>query len=139
MKQPLPHTSNTSTMERMNTNAQETVGDSVVRGAIYLAAAWEEHTRQEFQAHSVEDAQVDWQGTQYALGESDYYLPDSIQASWASGKYDQGKEGVAAAYEWFLKLPPVVPILLLWVAGVALLGTGALVLYWVGRVLAGFI
>jgi hypothetical protein len=126
-------------MERMNTNAQETVGDSVVRGAIYLAAAWEEHTRQEFQAHSVEDAQVDWQGTRYALGESDYYLPDSIQASWASGKYDQGKEGVAAAYEWFLKLPPVVPILLLWVAGVALLGTGALVLYWVGRVLAGFI
>jgi hypothetical protein len=29
--------------------------------------------------------------------------------------------------------------LLLWVGGVALLGTGALVLYWVGRVLAGFI
>jgi len=139
MKQPSPHTSNTSTMERMNTNAQETVGDSVVRGAVYLAAAWEEHTRQEFQAHSLEDAQVDWQGTRYALGESDYYLPDSIQASWARGKYDQGKEGVASAYEWFLKLPPVVPILLLWVAGVALLGTGALVLYWVGRVLAGFI
>ena len=53
--------------------------------------------------------------------------------------YNRGKEGVAEAYEWFLKVPPLVPILLLWVAGVALLGTGALVLYWVGRVLAGFI
>ncbi len=140
MKQPLPHTSNTSTMERMNTNAQDTVGDSVVRGAVYLAAAWEEHTRQEFQAHSVEDAQVDWQGTRYVLGESGYYLPDSTRAGWARGKYDRGKEGLATAYEeWVLDLPPVVALLVLWVAGVAFVGTCALVLYWVGWLLVGLV
>jgi hypothetical protein len=136
--QETPQTSNTPTIDGTHTSAQD-VYDSIARGAVYLAAAWEEHTRQEFQAHTLEDAQVDWQGTRYVLEESGYYLPEGTRASWASGKYDQGKEGVATAYEWFLKLPPVVPILLLWVAGVALLGTGALVLYWVGRVLAGFI
>ena len=74
------------------------------------------------------------------MGESGYYLPESTRARWSMGAgYNRGKEGVAAAYEWFLKVPPLVPILLLWVGGVALLGTGALVLYWVGRVLAGFI
>jgi hypothetical protein len=150
MKQPSPHTSNAPTMEGMHTNVQETVGDSVVRGAVYLAAAWQEYTRHEFQAHSledaqvedaqVEDAQVDWQGSRYVLGESDYYLPDSTRARWSiDAGYNQGNEEEATAYEWFLKVPPVVPILLLWVAGVALLGTGALVLYWVGWVLAGFI
>jgi hypothetical protein len=147
MKQPSPHTSNAPTMEGMHTNVQETVGDSVVRGAVYLAAAWQEYTRHEFQAHSledaqVEDAQVDWQETRYVLGESDYYLPDSTRrrARWSiDAGYNQGNEEEATAYEWFLKVPPVVPILLLWVAGVALLGTGALVLYWVGQLLAGFI
>lgn len=140
MKQPSPHTSNAPTMEGMHTNVQETVGDSVVRGAVYLAAAWQEYTRHEFQAHSLEDAQVDWQGSRYFLGESDYYLPDSTRARWSiDAGYNQGNEEEATAYEWFLKVPPVVPILLLWVAGVALLGTGALVLYWVGRLLAGFI
>ncbi len=72
------------------------------------------------------------------MGESGYYLPDSTRASWSiGGQYNQGKEGVATAYEWFLNLPPLVPLLVLWVVGVALLGTCALVLYWVGRVLVG--
>jgi hypothetical protein len=53
------------------------------------------------------------------------------------GKYKEGKEGVASAYEWFLELPPVVVLLEMWVTGVALLGSCALVLYWVGRVLVG--
>jgi hypothetical protein len=51
--------------------------------------------------------------------------------------YNQGKEEVAAAYEWFLKLPPVVTLVVLWVAGVSLMGACALMLYWVGRVLVG--
>ena len=71
------------------------------------------------------------------MGESGYYLPDSTRAGWASGKYDWGKEGLATAYERVLDLPPVVPLLVLWVAGVALIGTCALVLYWVGRLLVG--
>jgi hypothetical protein len=72
------------------------------------------------------------------LGESGYYLPDNTRASWSiGGKYNQGKERVATAYEWFLNLPPVVLLPVMWVAGVALLGMSALVLYWVGRVLAG--
>ncbi len=71
------------------------------------------------------------------MGESGYYLPDSTRARWARGKYDQGKEGLQTAYERVLDLPPVVPLLVLWVAGVALIGTCALVLYWVGRVLVG--
>jgi hypothetical protein len=133
-------TSNTLTIDGTHTSAQEDVYDSIARGAVYLAAAWEEHSRHEFEAYSVEDTQVDWQGTRYILGESGYYLPESTRARWSMGAgYNQGKEGVAAAYEWFLRVPPLVPFLLLWVAGVALLGTGALVLYWVGRVLAGFI
>ncbi len=44
----------------------------------------------------------------------------------------EDKERVAAAYKGFLQLPQVV---VLWVAGVALLGLCMLVLYWVGRVL----
>jgi hypothetical protein len=137
MRQATPHTSNTSTMEGMHTNVQEAVGDSIGRGAVYLAAAWDEYIRHEFEAHNVEDTRVDWQGTRYVLGESDYYLPDSTRrARWTmGGKYTQGKEGVATAYEWFLQLPPVVPLLVLWVVGVALLGSVALVLYWTVRVL----
>ena len=139
MRQETPQTSDTPTMERMNTSVQEAVGDSIARAAVYLGAAWEEHARHEFEAHSVEDTQeVDWQGTRYVLGESGYYLPDSTRASWSiGGQYNQGKEGVATTYEWFLNLPPVVLLLVLWVGGVALLGTCALVLYWVGRVLVG--
>jgi hypothetical protein len=51
--------------------------------------------------------------------------------------YNQGKEEVAAAYERFLKLPPVVTLVVLWAAGVSLMGACALMLYWVGRVLVG--
>ncbi len=121
-----------------HTSAQEDVYDSIARGAVCLAAAWEEHSRHEFETYGVEDTQVDWQGTRYVLEESGYYLPDSTRASWSiGGQYNQGKEGVATAYEWFLNLPPVVVLLVLWVGGVALLGTCALVLYWVGRVLVG--
>ena len=36
-------------------------------------------------------------------------------------------------------MPPVVPLLVLWVAGVAFIGTCALVLYWVGRLLVGLV
>ena len=137
MRQETPQTSDTPTMERMNTSVQEAVGDSIARAAVYLGAAWEEHARHEFEAHSVEDTQeVDWQGTRYVLGESGYYLPDSTPESWAIGKYDQGKEGLAAAHEWLYNVPPVVPLL---VAGVAFLGTCALVLYWVGRLLVGLV
>ena len=50
------------------------------------------------------------------------------------GKYKEGKEGVASAYEGFLELPPVVVVLVMWVAGAVLLGSCALVLYWVGSV-----
>jgi hypothetical protein len=51
------------------------------------------------------------------------------------GKYKEGKEGVASAYEGFLEWPPGVVLLVLWVAGVALLGSCALVLYMAGSVL----
>src|SRR4028119_298907 len=68
MKQPSPHTSNTPTTEGMHTNVQEAVGDSIGRGAVYLAAAWDEYIRHEFEAHDVEDTRVDWQGTRYVLG-----------------------------------------------------------------------
>ena len=124
-------------MEGMHTNVQEAVDDSIARGAVYLAAAWDEYIRHEFEAHDVEDTRVDWQGTRYVLGESGYYLPDSTRrARWTmGGQYTQGKEGVATAYEWFVQLPPVVPLLVLWVAGVALLGSVALMLYWTVRVL----
>jgi hypothetical protein len=137
--QETPQTGNTPTIDGTHTSAQEDVYGSIARGAVYLAAAWEEHSRHEFEAHSVEDTQVDWQGTRYILGESGYYLPDSTPESWASGKYNQGKEGLATAYERVLDLPPVVPLLVLWVAGVAFLGTCALVLYWVGRLLVGLV
>ena len=137
MRRATPHTGNTPTVEGMNTSVQQALSDSVVRGAVYLVAAWEEHARHEFEAHRVEETQVDWQGTRYVLEESGYYLPDSTRASWSRGKYNQGKEGVATAYEWYLNLPPAVPLSALWVAGVALMGTCALVVYWVGRVLVG--
>jgi hypothetical protein len=131
MRQEAAQTSNTPTMEGMNTSVQEAAGDSIARAAVYLAAAWEEHTRHEFEAHSAEDTQnVDWQGTRYVLGESGYYLPESTRASWSmGGQYNQGKEGLATAYEWFLSLPPVVPLLVLWVGGVALIGACVLVAY----------
>jgi hypothetical protein len=125
-------------MKGMHTNVQEAVGDSIGRGAVYLAAAWDEYIHQEFEAHEVEDTRVDWQATRYVLGESGYFfLPDSTRRARRTmgGQYTQGKEGVATAYEWFLQLPPVVPLLVLWVAGVALLGSVALVLYWTVRVL----
>ena len=139
MRQETPQTSNTPTMESMNTSVQETVGASIARGAVYLGAAWQEHIQHEFEAHSVEDTQeVHWQGTRHVLGPWGFYVPESTRASWSiGGQYSQGKEGVATAYEWFLNLPPVVVFWLLWVGGVALLGTCALVLYWVGRVLVG--
>jgi hypothetical protein len=138
LSQETPQTSNTPTIDGTHTSVQEAISDGFVRGAIYLAAAWQEHNRHEFEAHRVEDTQVDWQGTRYVLGESGYYLPGNTRASRSiGGKYTQGKEGVATAYEWFLNLPPVVLLPVMWVAGVALLGMSALVLYWVERVLAG--
>ena len=73
------------------------------------------------------------------MGESGYYLPDGTRESWARGKYNQAMEGLAPGYEWVLNLPPVVPLSLLWVSGVALIGTCALVLYWVGRLLVGLV
>ena len=128
-----------------NTNVREGVSPSIGRGAIYLGDFWEDHIRPEIAAPSVEDAPVDWQetqvhwqGTRHVLGPSGYYVPDSSRARWTMGsKYKEGKEGVASAYERFLELPPVVVLLVMWVAGVALLGSGALVLYWIGRVLVG--
>ena len=115
--QETPQTSNTPTIDGPHTSAQQDVYDGIARGAVYLAAAWEEHSRHEFEAYGVEDTQVDWQGARYTLGESGYYLPDSTRASWARGKYDRGKEGLATAYERVLDLPPVVPLLVLWVGG----------------------
>jgi hypothetical protein len=135
--QETPQTSNAPAIDGTHTGAPQDAYDGIARGAVYLAAAWEEHSRHEFEAYSVEDTQVDWQGARYVLGESGYYLPDSTRAGWARGKYNQGKEGLATAYERVLDLPPVVPLLVLWVAGVALVGTCALVLYWVGRLLVG--
>ena len=134
MRQETPQTSNTPTMEGVNTSVQEAAGDSIARAAVYLAAAWEEHTWHEFEAHSAHSAEdtqeLDWQRTRYVLGESGYYLADSTRASWSiDGQYNQGKEGVATAYEWFLSLPPVVSLSVLWVGGVALFGTCVLVAY----------
>jgi hypothetical protein len=42
---------------------------------------------------------------------------------------------IGQAYEWFLELPVVIVLTVLWVAGVALLGSCALVLYMAGSVL----
>ncbi len=140
MSHETPQTSNTPTVGRMKTNVREGLSPSVTRGAVYLAKFWEEHIWHESEAYGVEDPQevVYWRGTRHVLGESGYYVPDSSRARrYMDDKYAQGKEGVATAYEWFLDLPPVVPLLVMWVAGVALLGTCALVLYWVGRVLVG--
>jgi hypothetical protein len=149
MRQVAPHTSSTSDTARMNTNVREGVSPSIARGAIYLGDFWEEHIRPEIAAPSVEDTpvnwqetQVHWQGTRHVLGPSGYYVPDSSRARWTvGGKYKEGKEGVASAYEWFLQMPRVVVVSVvvsvLWVAGVALLGSGALVLYWIVRVLVG--
>ncbi len=125
-----------------NTNVREGVSPSIARGAIYLGDLWEEHIRPEIEAPSVEDTpvnwqetQVHWQGTRHVLGPSGYYVPDSSRARWTmGGKYKEGKEGVASAYEGFVELPPVVVMLVLWVAGAVLIGSCALVLYWVGSV-----
>src|SRR5215210_3216694 len=132
MSHETPQTSNTPTVERMKTNVREGLSPSIARGAVYLTNFWKEHIGHESEAHSVEDPQeVHWQGTRHVfLGESGYYVPDSSRARRSmNNKYTQGKEGVATAYEWFIDLPPVGPMLVLWVAGAALLGTCALVLY----------
>jgi hypothetical protein len=42
--------------------------------------------------------------------------------------------GIGRAYEWFLQLPVVIVLTVLWVAGAALLGSCALVLYMAGSV-----
>ena len=135
-----------------NTNVREgvspNISPSIARGAIYLADFWGEHIRPEIEAPSIEDTpvnwqetQVHWQGTRHVLGPSGYYVPDSSRARWTmGGKYKEGKEGVEGK-EGFLELPPAVVLLVLWVAGAVLLGSCALVLYWVGsavvRSLAG--
>jgi hypothetical protein len=145
MRQVAPQKSSTSGTARMNTNVREGVSPSIARGAIYLGDFWEDHIRPEIAAPSVEDTpvhwqetQVHWQGTRHVLGPSGYYVPDSSRARWTvGGRYKQGKEGAATAYEWFLELPVVVVVSVMWVAGVALLGLGVLGLYWVGRVLVG--
>ncbi len=125
-----------------NTNVREGLSPSLARGAIYLTDLWEEHFwHEEFEAHSLEDTQeVYWQGKRHVLGPSGYYLPDSSRARlYMEGKYKQGQEGVGTAYEGFLGLPPAVVLSVLWAAGVALIGSCALVVYWVGRVLIGLI
>ncbi len=128
---------------RMDTNVREGLSPSIARGAIYLGDFWEEHIRPEIEAPSVEDTpvnwqetQVHWQGTRHVLGPSGYYVPDSSRAQrYMGGKYKEGKEGVESAYEGFLELPSAVVLLVLWVAGVALLGSIALVLYSTGGAL----
>ena len=139
MRQAATQKSSTSISARMNTNVREGLSPDIARGAIYLADFWEEHVRHEFEAHSIEDAQeVHWRGMRHVLGPSGYYVPDSSRARrYMGGKYKQGKEGAATAYEGFLELPPAAVVLVLWVAGVALLGSCVLVLYWGGRVLVG--
>jgi hypothetical protein len=124
-----------------NTNVREGLSSDITRGAVYLADFWEEHIRHEFEAHSVEDTQeVNWQGIRHVLGPSGYYVPDSSRARWSiGGEYKQRKEEAADAYEGFFELPPAVVLLVLWTAGVALIGLCALVLYLVGRVLVGLI
>ena len=142
MRQVAPQKSSISGTARMNTNVREGVSPSIARGAIYLADFWEDHIRPEIEAPSVEDTpvnwqqtQVHWQGTRHVLGPSGYYVPDSSRARWTmGGKYKEGKVGVASAYEGFLELPQVVVVLVLWVAGVAFLGSCALVLYMAGSV-----
>ena len=127
-------------VEPQNTNVREDLSPSIARGAIYLADFWEEHIEHAFEAQkSVEDTQeVHWQGIRHVVGPSGYYVPDSSRARrYMGGKYKQGKEGAASAYEGFLELPQAVVLLVLWVAGVALLGLSALVVYWVGRVVIG--
>ena len=129
----------------MDTNVREGLSPSIARGAVYLTDLWEEHIRHELEAPRVEDTQVNWQETQvhwqgmrHVMGPSGYYVPDSSRAHWSMGSmYKEGKEGVGTAYEWFLQLPPAVVLLMLWVGGVVLLGSCALGLYWVGRVLVG--
>jgi hypothetical protein len=96
--------------------------------------------KHEFEAPRVEDTQVHWQGSRHVLGPSGYYVPDSSRARRSmGGKYKEDKEGVGTAYEGFLQLPPMVVELVLWVAGVALLGLCALGLYSVGWVLVGLL
>ena len=135
--------SNTSITAMRDANVREGLSPSIARGAVYLADFWEEHIQHAFEAQkSVEDdtQEVHWQGIRHVLGPSGYYVPDSSRARWSvGGEYKQRKEEAANAYEGFLELPQAVVLLVLWVAGVALIGSCALVLYWVGRVLVGSI
>jgi hypothetical protein len=142
MRQVASQKSNASITATRYANVREGLSPSIARGAIYLADFWEEHFgHEEFEAQSVEDTQVVyWQGKRHVLGPSGYYVPDSSPARlYVEGKYKQGQEGVSTAYEGFLELPQAVVLLVLWVAGVALLGLCGLVVYWVGRVLTGLI
>ena len=103
-----------------NANVREGLGPSAARGAIYLTNFWEEHFgHEEFEALSVEHTQeVYWQGKRHVLGPSGYYVPDSSPARrYMEGKYKQGQEGVATAYEGFLALPAAVVLLVLWLGG----------------------
>ena len=105
-----------------------------------LTDFWEEHFGGEFETHNVENTQVYWHGVRHVLGPSGYYVPDSSRARWSiGGEYRQRKEEAATAYEGFLELPPSVVLLVMWVAVMALVGSCALGLYWVGRVLIGLI
>jgi hypothetical protein len=144
MRQVAPQKSNTSIAARMDTNVREGLSPSIAQGAVYLGDLWEDHILPEIEAPSVEDTpvnwqetQVHWQGTRHVLGPSGYYVPDSSRARWTMG--GKGKEGVESPYEGFLELPPAVVLLMMWVAGVALLGLCGLVVYWVGRLLIGLI
>jgi hypothetical protein len=48
-------------------------------------------------------------------------------------------EGIGLAYEWFLELPVLVVLLVLWVGGVALLGACALLAYAALSTLVGIV
>jgi hypothetical protein len=48
-------------------------------------------------------------------------------------------EGIGLAYEWFLELPVLVVLLVLWVGGVALLGACALLAYAAISTLVGIV
>src|SRR5215212_6590106 len=116
MRRVAPKQSNTSVTAMMDTNVPDGLSPSIARGATYLGALWEEHIRHELEAPRVEDTQVNWQETQvhwqgsrHVMGPSGYYVPDrSSRARWWSmgGKYKEGEEGVATAYEGSLQSPP---------------------------------
>ena len=48
MRQETPQTSNTPTMEVVNTSVREGLSASIAREAVYLDDSWEEHIRPEF-------------------------------------------------------------------------------------------